>query len=105
MDGDYDDFCGFCGIALTAKEVAADLECSLVDYIEHNRGMTQISLCIECKNRFMEIQLGGLAPAQVKRAELDRLHNEEKKSPKYVMNAKKKDKDDESGGIRPVLPP
>jgi hypothetical protein len=105
MDGDYDDFCGFCGIALHPKEVAADLECTLIDYIEHNKGMTQISLCSECKDRLMEIQMGGIVPALAKRAELDRINNEQAKPPKYRMNAKKKDKDDEDGGIRPVLPP
>jgi hypothetical protein len=106
MEGDYEDFCGFCGIALTNLEVAADLECTLIDYIEHSKGLTQISLCQECKDRLLGIQVGGLAPALIKRAELDRINNEQKKPPKYTMNPKKKDKDDDGGGgVRPVLPP
>jgi hypothetical protein len=106
MDGDYTDFCGFCGIALTVLEVSADLECNLIDYTEHNKGIVQISLCEDCKLKMMEIQFGGMSPALIKRAELDRLHNEEKNPPKYIMNAKKwKGRDDEDGGVKTVHPP
>lgn len=45
--------CHFCGVAITRKEVALEIEGSMTDYEEHARGEINITLCSGCREKLL----------------------------------------------------
>jgi len=98
---DFTDYCSLCGIALTNFEVTADIQGNLILFDEKTTGSIQMSLCADCKNKVLEIALGGLNAAIQRRLNIDNAphsHTKVKRTKKVTF------KDDEGdGGAAPKI--
>jgi hypothetical protein len=68
------DICGFCGIAIYQREVAAEFAGKWVDYEERTTGDGSFALCGECRQRIKSvldmIASGDIEPAVDKRVRM-----------------------------------
>jgi hypothetical protein len=98
---EFVDYCNICGFALMQHEVAGDISGTYINYVEHRNGSIQLSLCVDCQNKILEIIEGGADKAINRRLEIEG----QIKVPPHKKRSYDKDDDDGSGGIRPALPP
>ena len=107
---DFSDYCSVCGLALTQYEITADIQGNLVLFDEKTTGSIQITLCADCKNKLLEYSVGGLDAAINRRLGIDERNavNVRRTRAKTKVKSRKKDgkddKDDGSGGVKPLLP-
>ncbi len=102
---DFTDYCSYCGMALTQYEITADIQGNLVLFDEKTTGSIQMTLCSDCKNKLMEITLGGIEAAIHRRMEIDnvnRTKSGKRVRAKLVKKKKDDESEDESGGVRPL---
>lgn len=100
--GEFADFCGICGIALTQYEVAGVLSGTYINYDIRDRGSLELVFCSDCQNKLLEIVKGDMSAAVNKRLAIEgQTHGRTK-----LRRQKDKDKEDgSSGGEVPIVPP
>jgi len=64
--------CYDCGIALKKTEVAYEIRGEYIDYVEHETGEIDITLCTGCRDRVLEYLKKDQGDAILKRKEIER---------------------------------
>ena len=99
--GEFADFCGICGIALTQYEVAGVLSGTYINYDIRQNGSLELVFCSDCQNKLLEIVAGDMGAAVNKRLAIE---NQTRGRTKLKRSERDKDRDG-SGGEIPIVPP